>query len=191
MDMGDKENAAALLHSAIVRKVIKGEQPCLVDVQRIQELGYLKTADEKHIKMCPDAAYVLEIVKGIILFSSDLSPVHLKKYDKEVDDILNKVMKNKKLEEDDKKSLEKMFCPLRKSEPLRGVYGGPGFPYPDERYYIMERLDGKRMTFAFDENLDLIVAMDYSDSTKDVVIWERPGARKPELYEIQTSGTSR
>lgn len=182
MSMGEKDNAVALLHSAIVQKVIKGEQPRKVDVERIKDLNGLELAGEEDRLVCPDAIYKLEIVRGVIFIRADLSVARYKNYDSEVKEVLLRILESKRLEKSDRELLEKFNCYIGKSEKRGEIYGGPGFPYPDERYYVMERLNGKRITFAFDDNFNLLVAMDYSDTSKDVVVWERSGARKPEFY---------
>lgn len=64
---------------------------------------------------------------------------------------------------------------------LPDLYGDSTLPYPDMRYGVVISRHGVLHRLVFDEKFDLIYASRIFPET-ETVLWERPGARHPELY---------
>jgi hypothetical protein len=177
------EGAVELLHSAVMRAIFDGKEPKERDVKLLRKLGHLKTTGKEGRALYPDASYEMnEVVAGRVFFCKDLSLAGFKDYSSDVEAILLRAIETKYLSPNDADFLRCLHVGPNEAIKYGNHYGGPGFPYPDERYFIMESIRGELTELCFDEKLNLIVAQKKRPDATTEILWERSGARQPELY---------
>lgn len=180
----DRQQAAGCLHHWVMQTIREGKPPRAVDVKRLKKLGRLRAVDASGLALYPDAAHELDgLIRARVFFRQDLTLAGFKDYQPELEEILTRTFEQKHLSPSDAELLRRINC-LREVNKFGEHYGGPYFPYPDERYSVYARFQGEWQEFYFDERLALIVVVNRErDSSRyGEVIWERPGARRPELY---------
>lgn len=182
---GDMVNYKRYLHSYTFDMIDKG-QLTRQHAERLKKAGCLKPVDQIGLSLFPDAKYELaNTVRVKVYFRKNLTLAGTKDYSPEIEQIILRVLEQQYLSEGDTELMRRV-CHIHACEKFGGeYYGGPGFPYPDERYHINGRVNGLSTDLYLDENFNLIVAQQESAPQKwdKVIVWERPGACQPELYK--------
>lgn len=188
----DPERQAMAFHYRLLRALRNDRKPNQKEVKCLFKLGKLGAVNAFWVTLYPDAAYELGgIGDDIILFRKNLSIAGLKNFHSDVETILINALERKRLLPTDVAFL-RYVGRLYKSEEWQKwkgqYYGGPGLPYPDERYHVREMVRGILLALYFNESFDLIVVTKSPENRKedepfDEVVWELPGARQPELYQ--------
>lgn len=182
---GDTVNYKRYLHSYTFDMIDKGQLTCQY-VERLKKAGCLKPVDQIGLSLFPDAKYELaNTVRVKVYFRKNLTLAGTKDYSLEIEQIILRVIEQRQLSAVDAELLKRV-CHIHTSEKFGGeYYGGPGFPYPDQRYHINGMANGLSADLYLDENFNLVVAQQESAPQKwdKVILWERPGACQPELYK--------
>lgn len=178
-----KEEAARYLEHWITQGILEGKEPRKIDMERLRDLGYLTAVSADGLELFPEAAYELDQGRRKIFFKKDLALSGSKDYNNEIGEVLINILDRKHCLPSE---IEFLRARGRLSESTAKLgnppYGGPGLPYPDERYWVYHKFDGEWLDFYFDENFVLVVVIDRNNQ-KDRIVWERPGSRQPELYQ--------
>ena len=170
----------------VLQVIFRGEQPRKVDVRRLREAGKLICTDEEGRALFSGAFYEMAgLTRCRAFFRKDFTLVGCKDYKREVEEILGGALAQRGLSPRDAAFLQRIRC-LSEEKKRGDHYGGPGFPYPDVRYRSAGFLGGEHLELFFDESFQLVVVQ---KSWKDAesawhvdVVWERVGARQPDLY---------
>jgi hypothetical protein len=185
-DQGDDpERQVEAFHRRLMRALRNGRKPNKKEVRRLYELGKLRPVSERWLSQYPNAAYELKgMGDDIVFFCKDLSIAAVRDFCHDMEEILAKALERKHLlppEADFFRYVDRLN-EVGEWNKWHGLhYGGPGFPYPEWRYNIRQRIQGEETNFVFDENLKLIVAQKGTPTCN--IVWERPGAQQPELYQ--------
>jgi|SRR3989344_3788892 len=153
------------------------------DLKLIKKAGYFKPVGKATTAKYAAAAY--RLTGGYLfedaLFSKKLSLVNYATWEKkwlaQREAAIVRTIEQKQLSPGDAALLERQIYEYEE----RTLYGGPGLPYPEIRHNLRSFLQGEYVDLYFDQDFMLVVAIK-RPRTKDEVIWERAGARKPELY---------
>lgn len=182
---GDPRSYQAYLRNLIF-STLDGDGPRSEHVELLKQIGCLVPVNEDGRLLYPDAQYELSDTTWVkVFFRGDLTLAGTKDYSLEINKTVLESLEQKQL------SSSRLNL-LRKTKRIFEVpkwgehYGGIGFPYPDERYQVRGEINGDRVQLTFDINFNLLVAMKQNIGQRNEIIWERSGARQPELYQSQS-----
>lgn len=184
------KSAGVLLFRRVLYCAENGLPIARQNIQRLHRLKDLDMVDARDRFLFPKAKFVLIATWSRVYFSSNLSFVGYRDFAPEVSTIVSRILAEHCLRPEDCESLRWLKILSECDSDRNGLYGGPGRPFPDQRWDMFWFMDESHMSLYFDEGLKLLVA--YSDSPKDdTILWERPGARQPELYreELTANGS--
>jgi len=177
--------AAQHIRDWILRQYIYERlQPRLVDINRLRDLGGIVSADKEGRHLFSDARYeMIGFPRMRIFFRWDWTLAGIKFYEYEIETRVKEVTRRKKLTTADCVYFQRFQLLSAMKVNRDGEYGGPGFPFPDERYQLNAPLSGDQLYF--DQNYELIVHMHRATKPgqQDEYFWELPGARQPQYYE--------
>ena len=179
LKLGDTLTAVALLANYVVECLEQGKAIKTAHVDFLRMHGGLERVDEHDQRYCECAAYRMANVQNcVVYFDETLQRVFFHNFQEEFKEALCKVLELKCLDWESAWLLRR-FHWLSDVEPCEGRYGHRKFPYPAVRFSAQLKVDGKRHMLYFDENNNLIVEIGEGGD----VLWELPGARRPEFYD--------